>query len=172
MNKIIKAEQEFEKGFNCCQSVLSVYCEQFGLDRNTAFLLSIAFGGGINKTGEICGAVSGALMLIGLKHGRIIADDQEAIDRTEKQTNHFLKEFKKRNKFLKCKELLGYDFCIENEKEYSKNPPSKKVALNCTQRVLYRSKFNYCSSSLFSCSSLYFTYFLILSSSRPIVLEQ
>ncbi|MBI9039296.1 MAG: C_GCAxxG_C_C family protein [Bacteroidales bacterium] len=120
MNKINKAEQEFVKGFNCSQSVLSVYCEQFGLDRNTAFLLSSAFGGGINKMGEICGAVSGAIMLIGLKYGRIDADDQDAIDRTEKLTSHFLDEFKKRNKFLKCKELLGYDFAIESENEFIK----------------------------------------------------
>ena len=121
MNKIIKAEQEFEKGFNCSQSVLSVYCEQLGLDRNTAFLLSSAFGGGINKMGEICGAVSGAIMLIGLKYGRVMADDQDAIERTEKQTNNFFDEFKKRNKFLKCKELLGYDFGIESENEFIKN---------------------------------------------------
>jgi C_GCAxxG_C_C family probable redox protein len=121
MNKITKAEQEFEKGFNCSQSVLSVYCEQFGLDKKTALRLSAAFGGGINKTGEICGAVSGAIMLIGLKYGRIMADDQDAIEITEKQTNNFLDEFKKRNKFLKCKELLGYDFCIESEKEFIKN---------------------------------------------------
>ncbi len=120
MNEIIKAEQEFEKGFNCCQSVLSVYCEQLDLNRNTALLLSSAFGGGINKMGEICGAVSGAIMLIGLKYGRIKADDQVAIEKTEKQTNNFLDEFKKRNKFLKCKELLGYNFGIESENEFIK----------------------------------------------------
>ena len=120
MNKIIKAEQEFEKGFNCSQAVLSVYCEQFGLDRNTALRLSAAFGGGVNKNGEICGVVSGAIMFIGLKYGRIIADDQDAIEKTEKQTNKFITEFKKRNKFLKCKDLLGYDFSVESEKEFIK----------------------------------------------------
>ena len=121
MSKNNKAEQEYEKGFNCSQSVLSVYCEQFGLDKNTAFRLSSPFGGGINKMGEICGAVSGAIMLIGLKYGRITADDHDSNERTEKKINNFLDEFKKRNKFLKCKELLGYDFSIESEKEFIKN---------------------------------------------------
>ena len=57
-------------GWNCAQSVLGVFCEDCGLDRETAMKLASGFGAGMARKQEVCGAVSGAIMVIGLKHGQ------------------------------------------------------------------------------------------------------
>ncbi len=108
-SKIDKAEACFKEGFNCCQAVLSVYCEELGISREKAMKIATGFGAGMAYMGETCGAVTGAFMVFGLKHGRSKVDDTDARDKTYKLMQEFVKEFKSKNGFLKCKELLGED---------------------------------------------------------------
>jgi len=103
------AEKTFCEGFNCCQAVLSTYGEEFDLDRRTALRLGTAFGGGIAMMGETCGAVTGAFMLIGLKHGRTDASDPGPRDAAHALARQFVKEFKQRHGSIICKELIGFD---------------------------------------------------------------
>jgi len=109
MSKAPDAVSCFKEGFSCSQALLSTYASQLGLDREKALRLATAFGGGMARMGETCGAVTGALMLIGLKYGRVRADDQEAKERTYGLVTEFVKRFKARNGSIVCKELLGYD---------------------------------------------------------------
>ncbi len=99
----------FNKGFNCAQAVFSIYCEQLGLDKTTALRISGGFGGGMGNTGETCGAVTGAIMLIGLKHGKVYEDDNAAKEKTYELVRRFTSRFKEANHSVKCSELLGYD---------------------------------------------------------------
>jgi len=96
-------------GFNCAQAVLSAYAKDLGLDERTVLKVSGAFGGGMSRMGETCGAVTGALMVVGCKYGQVNADDKCAKERTYELGKEFMKEFKLRNKSLLCKKLLGYD---------------------------------------------------------------
>ena len=64
------AAEIFSKGFSCSQAVFASLSSEYGVDSDTAKKIAGAFGGGIASNGELCGAVSGALMAIGLKHGR------------------------------------------------------------------------------------------------------
>lgn len=89
--------------------MLSAYGGRFGLDRETALRVAGAFGAGLARMGETCGAVTGALMVIGLKHGKTRADDDGAREKTYELVNDFVVRFKARNKSILCKELLGYD---------------------------------------------------------------
>lgn len=109
MNRIEQATSCFQEGFSCSQAVLSTYSKRFGLNRKKALKIAQAFGGGIAQTGQICGAVSGAFMVIGLKHGRIKAEDLEAKEKTYEITRKFMDKFKSQNGSIICKELLGYD---------------------------------------------------------------
>ncbi len=68
-----------------------------------------AFGGGMARMGETCGAVTGALMVIGLKYGMTQAKDEAARDKTYKLAQEFAERFKARHKSMLCRELLGYD---------------------------------------------------------------
>lgn len=107
-SKIQNAVEKFEKGFNCSQAVLSSYCEQFGLDCNTALRIATGFGGGM-KIGETCGAVTGAFMVLGLKYGNTTPEDKETKEKTYEMVIEFTNRFKARNGSVICRELLGCD---------------------------------------------------------------
>jgi C_GCAxxG_C_C family probable redox protein len=104
-----KAVACFAEGFSCSQAILFAYSDLFNLDRNTALKISQPFGGGIAHQGETCGAVSAAFMVIGLKHGRIQADDLEAREKTYEKVLDFIDQFSSTNSSIVCKELLGFD---------------------------------------------------------------
>ena len=88
-----KACTTFEEGFNCAQAVFATYAEQFGLDHEVALKIAGAFGGGMARMGDTCGAVTGAFMVIGLKHGKAEKKDDPARERTYKLTNEFAARF-------------------------------------------------------------------------------
>ena len=62
---------------NCSLAILSTYAEDLGLDREVALKAAAGFGGGMGRMAGTCGAVTGALMVLGLKHGPVEADDQQ-----------------------------------------------------------------------------------------------
>ena len=80
-----------------------------GLDHELALRIAGAFGGGMARMGETCGAVTGALMAIGLKYGMTQAKDEAAREKTYKLAQEFMTKFKARHDSLVCRELLGYD---------------------------------------------------------------
>ncbi len=108
-SKADKAVECFGSGFNCAQSVLSTYCEELGLDKNTALKLALGLGGGMGKLGEVCGAVSAAFLVIGLKHGSFTAYDLETKEKVYQLVQDFEKQFSERNETILCRELLGLD---------------------------------------------------------------
>jgi len=109
MKRAEEAVTLFRQGFTCSQAVLGVFAQEFGLDRNTAYRISQGFGAGIAYTDDICGVLSGAIMVIGLRYGRIKADDISAKDKTYAVVADFLREFERRHGSIKCTDLLGYN---------------------------------------------------------------
>ena len=69
MNKSELAKKYYEEGHNCCQAVVLSYQEELGMDKDTILRLSSSFGGGMGGMGEVCGAVSGAFMVLGALEG-------------------------------------------------------------------------------------------------------
>jgi len=117
LDKIQKAIECFKEGFSCSQAVLSAFCEPLGLNRDSALKISQSFGGGMAHMGETCGAVTGAFMVIGLKHGRTRADDDFAKEKTYKLVQEFVKRFHAKHGSIICRELLGYDLSKDDEVE-------------------------------------------------------
>lgn len=115
MDKKAEALRIHESGFNCCQSVIGTFSEELGLELGTAYRISAGFGGGM-RHGEVCGAVTGALMALGLKYGHFIAGDVERKSQIEALTKAFNARFIEMNGSLICKELLGYNSSIEEER--------------------------------------------------------
>jgi len=109
MPKADRAVSSFKEGFNCSQSVLSTYSRLNGLNREVALKIAQAFGGGMARMGQTCGAVTGAFMVIGLKYGKVKAEDEEAKEKTYEIVREFVKRFKSLNGSIICKDLLGYD---------------------------------------------------------------
>ncbi|HVP92094.1 MAG TPA: C-GCAxxG-C-C family protein [Terriglobales bacterium] len=102
-----RAAALFDEGFSCSQAVLAAFAEDYGLERETALRLAQPFGGGIGRGGDWCGAVTGALMVIGLKHGRVRSADVAAKDRTYALVNEFIRSFRERHGAVRCNDLLG-----------------------------------------------------------------
>lgn len=109
MNRPDKAKLCFLNGFNCAQAILSSYAEEYGLNPDIALKVSTAFGSGIAKRGEMCGAVIGALMVIGLCKGRYKIEDLEAKADTLNISDEFLFRFKQEFGSLNCRDLVGCD---------------------------------------------------------------
>ena len=101
MNSIEEAINLFEKGYMCSQAVFAAFCEDYNLPKEQALKIGACFGSGMRK-GEVCGACTGALMVLGLKYG----DDKA---KSEEVCNIFLEEFERQNGSYICRDLLGCD---------------------------------------------------------------
>lgn len=99
----------FRDEYNCTQAVLSAYADEMGLDRDIAFKIACGFGAGMGRMQEVCGAVTGAFMVIGLKHGKAGKDEDHLKEITYGLVKQFSEHFKKTNGSINCKELLGCD---------------------------------------------------------------
>jgi C_GCAxxG_C_C family probable redox protein len=71
-----KALSYFSNNFNCSQAVFTTFATEMGIDESLALKLATEFGGGA-RCGQMCGAVSGALMVLGLKYGHYHSDNKE-----------------------------------------------------------------------------------------------
>jgi C_GCAxxG_C_C family probable redox protein len=109
MNKPDEAVGCFKQTFSCSQAVFSVYALEFGIDKETALKIAGAFGGGMARMGETCGAVTGAFMAIGLKYGKTKAEDEAAKEKTYQIVKEFVEKFKSQNGSIICRELTGCD---------------------------------------------------------------
>lgn len=101
------AEEYFRKGYNCSQSVLMAFGDITGLDDETAAKFSSSFGGGIGRMREVCGAVSGAAMVLGLVKGYSDPTDKEAKKAHYALVREFADRFKALNGSIICRELLS-----------------------------------------------------------------
>ncbi len=117
MSRAEKAEKIFNGGFSCSQSVLSVFAEEFGLERDIALRLAGGFGGGMAGSGGRCGAVTGAMMVLGLRYGRTVAGDEVASERTYLAIAEFLRIFGERHGETDCSALLGMEMGSVEGKE-------------------------------------------------------
>ena len=109
MTRPDNAAAGFREGFSSSQAVLSSFSDYLGLDKETARKISCGFGAGMARTGNICGAVTGAIMVIGLKCGKAAGGDDGAKERTYALVQEFITKFRAKNGSINCTELLRYD---------------------------------------------------------------
>ena len=109
MNRAEEAKKQFEKGFLCAPAVLSIYSENLGLEKALALKIACGFGAGIGRMGRTCGAVTGAVMVIGLKYGQVNLADEESREKTYKQVKEFIDRFTAIHGSIECRELIDYD---------------------------------------------------------------
>ena len=108
MNHTDKAKEYFSNNFNCSQAVFTTFATEMGLDEELALKIATQFGGGARK-GEMCGAVSGALMVLVLKYGHCHSENEEEKGRAYRISEDFMNRFIQKNGTVVCRELLGYD---------------------------------------------------------------
>lgn len=128
-NKSDAAVEMMAAGYNCAQSTLGVFCADLNFDREKALKLASGFGGGMARKQEVCGAVSGGAMVLGLKHGRVLADDKAAAEANYQRVGEFMKRFSDKNGSCRCGKLLnGCDLQTEEgRRKYKEDGLAEKV---------------------------------------------
>ena len=118
MTHVDKALELFSQKYHCSQAVLAAFAEELGITREQALKLGGCFGGGMCK-GEVCGACTGALMVLGLKYGQCEIGDTESKAKTSEVTVKFLEAFRSENGSYMCRELLGCDLSTPEGKAHA-----------------------------------------------------
>jgi len=129
MTKADEAAALFRQGFSCSQAVLSAFAPQFRLERDIALRISQGFGAGMGYTDDVCGAISGAVMVIGLRYGRTTAEDKAAKEKTYAVVGEFLRRFKERNGSVECTTLIGYN--LSDSQQVAEAKKHKAVMGRC-----------------------------------------
>ncbi len=107
--RIEQAVTCFQDGYYCSQAILSTYASEMDLPVETALKLASGFGGGMARQGKTCGAVTGAIMAIGLKHGSITPDDSCAEEVIYAKIKRLTTKMEDLFHTTVCSELVGYD---------------------------------------------------------------
>jgi C_GCAxxG_C_C family probable redox protein len=94
-----KAENLFQSGYNCSQSVIGALCEEFGSDFEASVRQAQPFGGGMGRMREVCGTVSGMLMALGMMSGSSDPSDKEAKDREYALVQQLAAQFREKKRF-------------------------------------------------------------------------
>ena len=101
------AEDYFEQGYNCAQSVLLTFAEEINMDKETVLKLSSSFGGGMGRLREVCGAVSAMFMVAGILKGYTAPNDDLVKQKHYELIQQLANTFKEQYGTIICKELLG-----------------------------------------------------------------
>ena len=102
-----QAVQNFKSGYNCAQSVFLAFSSEFGFDDETALKLSSSFGGGMGRMREVCGAVSGSFMAIGMKKGYSDPKDNDAKMALYALIQQMAGDFRAEAGSIICRELIA-----------------------------------------------------------------
>jgi C_GCAxxG_C_C family probable redox protein len=115
-----EAKEIFTQGFNCAQSILFTYGKEYFKENTIALKLASGFGAGISYRGELCGAVSGSLMVIGLHYGYSDLTMDISKEMTFKVTKEFIEAFEKRNGSVICNQLIKSEINTREGLEYAR----------------------------------------------------
>ncbi len=108
MTKVEQSADYFKRGFNCSQAVFTTFATEIGMSEEVALKVATQFGGGARK-GEMCGAVAGALMVLGLKYGHCHENAPDEKKRAYRIAEEYMNRFIEKQGTVVCRELLGYD---------------------------------------------------------------
>lgn len=108
MSDVSRAVEMFRGGCACSQAILGVYGPPLGLLHEHAMRVSAGFAGGMRR-GETCGAVTGAFMVLGLRHGSSDCGTAAGRAGVYERVVDFARRFEQRNGSICCRELLGCD---------------------------------------------------------------
>jgi C_GCAxxG_C_C family probable redox protein len=98
----------YKQGYTCAQSILASFAVRYDLQQNLAFRIGEPFGAGTSCTGDMCGSVTGAIMVLGLQYGSILSNDEDARSYTYQRVHELTHRFKEIHGSIQCTDLLGY----------------------------------------------------------------
>ena len=136
--KIEKAVQKFSEGYNCAQSVFYAFSDGLQVNKDTTLRLACGFGAGMARKQEVCGAVTGGIIVLGAKHGRGENEDREVTERLYQKTQYLMDQFEAKHGTVICRRLLnGCDLTTDDgQKFFKENELLNKTCKPCVQTVV------------------------------------
>jgi len=132
MSRVEHAVTLFKERDNCSQAVFATYANQYGVDEKIALKIAEVFSGGIARRGDICGAVTGALMVIGLHYGEKKGTNSIQSKSAHDVADTLLVRFKDKHGTYNCRELINFDLTTPENRKLAQE---KKVFRNCSEFV-------------------------------------
>jgi len=130
------ASAAFNNEYNCAQAVLMAFPEALGENNEAVIKQAVGFGGGMGRLQEICGAVSGGAMVIGLKYGSGIPDKDNK-ESVYSMVQELALQFSARWGTIKCSDLLGVDLKTDEGKElHSSLHQKENICHKCVATVV------------------------------------
>lgn len=128
----------FKEGYNCSQAVFASFCDLTGIDFETSLLLSSSLGGGMGRLREVCGAVSGMMLVAGALYGYSNPKDNSSKSEHYKRIQELAYKFREENGSYICRTLLGLDSASdpkpeERTSEYYKKRPCAELVRQAAQ---------------------------------------
>ena len=114
------ASELFSKRYYCSQAVLAAFAEELGMTKEQALRVGACFGGGMCKA-EVCGACTGALMVLGLLYGETHLGNKEERELSNRINDLMMSRFKEENGSYICNDLLGYDISTPEGRQKARN---------------------------------------------------
>jgi len=138
MTKSEQAASKFLEGYNCAQSVFYSFSEDLGFEKSNALKIACGFGAGMGRKEEVCGAVTGGIIVLSAKYGRVEKDDRPAQEMTYKKTRELMDKFAKKHGTYICRQLLnGCELTLEEgQKSFKENDMLYKICIPCVQSVV------------------------------------
>ena len=137
MERSEQAKDLFLSGYNCAQSVLLSFADDLKFSKELAQKMAAGFGGGMGKQQETCGAVTGAIMVLGLLKGEHVNNNEELKSESYGSVKELTREFVSEYKSTKCIDLIGCDFNTpEGAARFKDEKIMETVCAGCVKKAV------------------------------------
>lgn len=138
MSRSEVAIAKFINGYNCAQAVFYAFCDNLNFEKDTALRISCGFGAGMGRKEEVCGAISGGIMVIGMIFGRGEDQNRSLMEQTYSMTRLLMDKFTERQGTFICRRLIGNCELTtpEGQNEFKEKDLLNKVCKECVRNVI------------------------------------
>ena len=134
MERSEQARELFLSGYNCAQSVVTSFADDLKFSKELGQKMSAGFGGGMGKQQETCGAVTGAIMVLGLIKGEQVNNNDELKSQSYSAVKEFVREFTETFKTTSCRDLVGCDLNTpEGSEKFKEEGIMENVCAGCVK---------------------------------------
>lgn len=137
MNRSENAKELFLSGYNCAQSVVLSFADDLKYSKELAQKMAAGFGGGMGKTQETCGAVTGAVMVLGLLKGEEVNNNDELKEAAYGGVKELTRQFVAAYKTTNCRDLIGCDLNTqEGAARFKEDKLLENICAPCVKKAV------------------------------------
>jgi C_GCAxxG_C_C family probable redox protein len=137
MDRSENAKELFLSGYNCAQSVLLSFADDLKFSKELGQKMSAGFGGGMGKQQGTCGAVTGAIMVLGLLKGEVVNNNDELKSASYSAVKDLTRDFVAVYKTTQCRDLIGCDLNTpEGSAKFKDEKIMENVCAGCVKKAV------------------------------------